>query len=261
MIKRLQEVSRFQTGKMTYLFLLIGTIGILDSFFDVEGERILAYLPLFVPGLFASWYLISIAFMENATTKEFSSRFYFACFAAGIPLIIFQLLIAGILVNIPIFKNLVWDNYYTHAFWQPDIIYQFILVSIIMYFASLFISLFLALLIGLPLIALKNPKILLTGSILTRVEDNDLQRKLLGIVFFSLSSFIFGLIANKVTIAFFNAKELPYGFTEIFDSISTGKISTSELFWLIGWLLIALSAIGIIYAIIRFNHYLNQRED
>lgn len=224
MLKRLKQVYRFPFGMFTYSLLLISLFGIVDSFLDVERTRVFAYIPLLSPAILASAYYVSLVFDKHVTAAEVTSRFYYAFFIIGLPLIFLEFLSTFLLYYYFSWRNLLSTN----GWWEEGLAFMMIISLVIILFVQWLSVLFFSLIIVLPVLAVAKTNVLLQGSILLRIKNKDVQNKLVRIIFIGLSSFISGLILTSI-LGYF------YDFTLFPVLLKQGQISLPLIGWFLGW--------------------------
>lgn len=192
----LAEVRRAYLGPRLLIAIAAFALscwGTLDSYRDADGDRILGAMPLLAPGLLAGWMTLSVVWMRNFSIQTLMARILFAGFVGAVPVIIANTLFLLGTWAVPANRALIHSVRF-HYWWEGSIGIQLVLTGFGGLVGQMCGVLAVALIITLPILSLRNPKVVATGSHLWKVEDSKRRDTLAAYVFCGLGSFILGLI-------------------------------------------------------------------
>lgn len=183
--------------------------GTLDSFHDAGGERLLGAMPFAAPALLTGWMTLSVVWMRTFSLQTLMARILFAGFVGAVPLIIANMLFLVGAWMVPANRALIHGARF-HYWWVDSIGMQVMLTGLGGFIGQLGGVLLVALIITLPILSLRNPKVVATGSHLWKVEDGKHRDTLAAYVFCGLGSFMLGLLLALPT----KGVEDPYSVVE-----------------------------------------------
>lgn len=174
------------------LFLL-SAVGIIDSFIDGEGIRLLGMLPIILPGVMAGVNVLSVIWKNNLKLTEPILNFTFSAFLIALPLIIFNLILLNIIWLFPTSRELL-ESFSRHSWWPGSIILQSLNITLAGYFMQLLGTLMTMLVIVVPVLSITHPSAVTLGSNLEWFNGRGKINWMAVSVYFGLSSFILGFI-------------------------------------------------------------------
>ncbi|MFD2830006.1 hypothetical protein [Corticicoccus populi] len=192
------EFKKIYNKKHLYFLIplfILSAVGIVDSFFDGDGRRMVAFLPFLLPGVVSAVNTLSVLWKKDLGPTEAIFNFTFSAFFISLPLIIFNLIILIIFWLLPFSRELL-ETFDRHAWWRGSIIIQSLNIVLLGYFVQMLGLLIMMLVIVLPVLSIKNPNTVTLGSNL-EFFNNENQRNWRAVcVYFGLSSFIIGFIIS-----------------------------------------------------------------
>lgn len=243
------EVRRLVSGvnlAVLVLAILAGLCGAVDSMTDAGGDRFWGNLTIAAPGVYAGWCMLEPAVRKSTDIRTVLLRMVPACLIAPAFVAIPVGAAVGIAVLFPGVRDLIAaaeaGNGGFHYYWSEGVVSQVLLVPLGGWVVGACIALGVCLIIALPVLSLRSPGTVATGSHIESV--NGAKRD-------STAAFVFcGLGATIAGIVLWvfgdggSILEVPRALGRVADALSSGVVLWDEAAWLGGVLLVVLGLIG-----------------
>lgn len=229
------------------LAIAAGVWGTFTTLADAAGDGFGGNLALAAPGIYAGWCMLEMAWKRGSSIGHVLMRMVTACFIApafvSIPIGIVQ----AIAVAFPIVRQTIAEseaqNGGFHYWWSEGIVAQLFLVPMAGYVIGMCIPLGVVLIIVMPVLSIRAPKIAAAGSHLERVDGRARP---------SATAFVFvGLGATTLGIVLWvfgdgdSILEFPEGVARSLDALSYGDFSM-EVLWPVGVVLVVAGVLSMI---------------
>ncbi|WP_144792473.1 hypothetical protein [Microbacterium paludicola] len=214
----------------------LGVWGVFDSLSDADGDRFWGTLPIIVPGVFAGWCILQMTWRRLDSLIPLLLRFVSACLIAPLFVAVPIGIVQAVAVAFPgvrdeIARSQAANNDF-HYWWAEGIGSQLVLVPFAGYMLGGCIALGVSLIIVFPVISLRAPAVVASGSHLEKVPVG--QRDY-------TAAFVFvGLGATVLGIALWNfgrggsIAEFPEGVARLLEDVSYGYFFWEDTVWLFG---------------------------
>lgn len=229
--------------------VVIAAIGTLDSFADTDGTRVLGALPFIAPGLVSLVHCLLILRRETPTGRDVTIHFLTSAFVVALPVVIVDLLFLIGAWLVPANQALVGSDA-QNAWWPGSVGTQ----SVIMVFGGIFGqiggALIAFILVVLPVIAIRRPRVIAQGGALEKIADTKIGKAaILSLVLGISAAFIGGLM-----VAFTRGLDIgDLGYELSYMGATFGQLGSapiSQMIWAIGLLLTILGLAAIVFTII-----------
>ncbi|WP_406249224.1 hypothetical protein ACI7YT_04190 [Microbacterium sp. M] len=222
------------------LAIVAGVWGVFATLADASGDDFGGNLAVIAPGLYAGWCMLEMAWKRAPSIGHVLMRMLTACFVApafvAIPIGIVQ----AIVVAFPAVRQTIAEsgaqNGGFHYWWSEGVVAQLFLVPMAGYVIGMCIPLGVVLIIVMPVLSIRAPKIAAAGSHLERV-DGPARPSATAFVFVGLGATTLGIVlwvfGDGGSIL-----EFPEGVADSVAALSYGDFSM-EVLWPLGVVLVA----------------------
>ncbi|MGF6822511.1 hypothetical protein M2317_001415 [Microbacterium sp. ZKA21] len=229
------------------LAIVAGVWGVLVTLADASGDGIGGNLAVIAPGLYAGWCMLEMAWKRAPSIGHVLMRMLTACFVAPVFVAIPIGIVQAIAVAFPAVRQTIAEsgaqNGGFHYWWSEGVVAQLFLVPMAGYVIGMCIPLGVVLIIVMPVLSIRAPRIAAAGSHLERVDGRAGP---------SATAFVFvGLGATTLGIVLWvfgdggSILEFPDGVARSLDALSYGDVSL-EVFWPLGVVLVVAGVLSMI---------------
>ena len=217
-----------------------GVWGSFDSMTDADGDRFWGNLTVAAPGIYAGWCMLEIAWARLAHIGTVLLRLVSSCIIAPAFVAVPVALVQAIAIAFPSVRQSIADaeaaNGGFHYWWSEGVVAQLFLVPMAGYVIGMCIPLGVVLIIVMPVLSIRAPKIAAAGSHLERV-DGPARPSATAFVFVGLGATTLGIVlwvfGDGGSIL-----EFPEGVADSVAALSYGDFSM-EVLWPLGVVLVA----------------------
>ena len=219
-----------------------GVWGVFDTLTDAGGDRPWGTLSIVAPGIYAGWCMLEIAWKRLSQVATVLLRMVTSCFVAPLFVAVPVGVVQAIAVAFPGVRQAIDDataaNDDFHYWWSEGLGAQLALVPGAGYVVGMCVPLAVVLIIVMPVISLRAPRIAAEGSHLEKVEPGRRD---------AATAFVFvGLGATTLGIGLWlfgdggSIVEFPEGVARLLSAVPFGYVMWDEAVWLIGVVLVVL---------------------
>lgn len=219
-----------------------GVWGVVDTLTDAGGDRPWGTLSIAAPGIYAGWCVLEMAWKRVSGARPVLVRMFTACLVAPLFVAVPLGVIQAIMIAFPWVRRTVADataaNNGFHYWWSEGIGAQLGLVPGAGYVIGMCVPLGAVLIIVLPVLSLRAPRIAAEGSHLEKVEPGRRDATTaavfvgLGVTTLGIGLWAFGDGGSII--------EFPEDLGRFVEASSYGYVPWDEAVWLIGVVLVVL---------------------
>ncbi|MEV7632106.1 hypothetical protein AB0N64_06850 [Microbacterium sp. NPDC089318] len=235
------------------LAVALGVWGVFDSMTDAGGDRPWGTLSIAAPGIYAGWCMLEMAWKPLSQVGTVLMRLMTACFIAPLFVAVPVGVVQAVAVAFPGVRQTIDDatsaNNGFHYWWSEGIGAQLALVPGAGYVVGVCAPLAVILIIVMPVLSLRAPRIAADGSHLEKVEPGGRE---------SATAFVFvGLGATTLGIGLWvfgdggSIVEFPEGLSRFLQAVSYGHVPWGDAMWLIGVVLVVLGVAAMAWGCLR----------
>lgn len=206
-----------------------GLWGVFDSMTDADGERFAGNLFIAAPGIYAGWCMLEIAWKRLVSVGTVLLRMVSACFIAPAFVAAPVAVVQAIAVAFPGVRQMIADakalNGGFHYFWDEGVGTQLLLLPLGSYAIGMCIPLAVMLIVVLPIVSIRAPRIAGEGSQLTKVEGGKRD---------STTAFVFcglGALVLGIALWVFGDSRSITRFPEDFGRLMQGLTRYGHFYW------------------------------
>jgi hypothetical protein len=233
---------------LVLVLLALNIVGIIDSYYDMNFNRIFGLIPLVTPGILSAVYMLKVLWKKKDNIKEVIRYFNMASFVSGVPLIIMNMIIVIITWMIPRFNSMVEVAGGNNSWLRETLLMQVMTTGLLGLAAQILGAVLVILIIVLPVLSLKNPKMVAEGSNIAEVKG---ARGIMRTTRFLYVGFAMALLGVIMAMMTEGLTGLSHRVTFIISGIQYGYISLSWIIWIIGLLLLLVGAILVLIALFK----------
>lgn len=217
---------------LTGLLFALSCWGTWDSFRDVDGERWWAVVPLAAPAALTIAYLLPALWRPGSSAQALAARFLVTGMAAVVPLVVLNTLFLLVAYAVPANRVAILGNHY---WWDGTLVLQVVTTSLGGWLGGMLGALFVFIVVILPVLALRRPRLIAEGSHLERIASGRRRMTAGAFVFVGLAVVVVGLIVMAVTEGLGGVGDLVRRVGLMIES----GIHLEWAVWVLGWLLFA----------------------
>ena len=230
-----------------------GVWGVFDTLTDASGDRPWGTLSIAAPAVYAGWCMLEMAWKRLSQVGIVLLRLMTACFVAPLFVAVPVGVVQAIAIAFPGVRQAIDDataaNDGFHYWWSEGIGAQVALVPGAGYVVGMCAPLAVMLIIVMPVISLRAPRIAAEGSHLEKVEPGRRD---------AATAFVFvGLGATTLGIGLWafgdggSLVEFPEGVARLLNAASYGYVLWDEAVWLLGVVLVVLGVAAMAWGCVR----------
>ncbi|PKI90310.1 hypothetical protein CW368_11070 [Actinomycetales bacterium SN12] len=230
-----------------------GVWAVFDTLADADGERPWGMLPVAAPAAYAGWCMLEIAWKPLSEIGPVLRRLVTACFVAPLFVAVPVGVVQAIAVAFPGVRQTIDDassaNDGFHYWWSEGIGAQLGLVPVAGYVIGTCAPLAVLLIIVMPVLSLRAPRIAAEGSHLEKVEQG--RRG-------AATAFVFvGLGSMTLGVGFWtfgdggSLVEFPEDLGRFLDAVSHGYVPWDDAVWLVGVVLVVLGVAAMAWGCVQ----------
>ncbi|GAA2886602.1 hypothetical protein [Microbacterium esteraromaticum] len=233
--------------------IVAGVWGVFDTLADAGGDRPWGTLSIAAPAVYAGWCMLEMAWKPLSQVATVLLRLMTACFVAPVFVAVPVGIVQAIAVASPGVRQTIDDatsaNDGFHYWWSEGIGAQLALVPGAGYVVGMCAPLAVMLIIVMPVLSLRAPRIAAEGSHLEKVEPGRRD---------AATAFVFvGLGATTLGIGLWafgdggSIIEFPEGLARFLNAVSYGYVPWDEAMWLAGVVLVVLGVAAMAWGCVR----------
>jgi len=233
--------------------IVAGLWGVFDTLADAGGDRPWGTLSIAAPAVYAGWCMLEMAWKPLSQVGTVLLRLMTACFIAPLFVAVPVGVVQAIAVAFPGVRQMIDDataaNDGFHYWWSEGLAAQLGLVPGAGYVVGMCAPLAVMLIIVMPVISLRAPRIAAEGSHLEKVEPGRRD---------AATAFVFvGLGATTLGIGLWSfgdggsLVEFPEGVGRVVNAGSYGYVLWDEVVWLLGVVLVVLGVAAMAWGCVR----------
>lgn len=230
-----------------------GVWGVFDSLSDAGGDRPWGTLSIAAPAVYAGWCMLEMAWKPLSQVGTVLLRLMTACFVAPLFVAVPVGVVQAIAVAFPRVRQTIDDatsgNNGFHYWWSEGIGAQLGLVPGAGYVVGVCAPLAVMLIIVMPVLSIRAPRIAAKGSHLEKVEPG--RRN-------AATAFVFvGLGATTLGIGLWafgdggSIIDFPEDLGRFLNAVSYGYVRWDEAVWLVGVVLVVLGVAAMAWGCVR----------
>ncbi|MEV7619929.1 hypothetical protein AB0N59_07250 [Microbacterium sp. NPDC089321] len=230
-----------------------GVWGVFDSLADAGGDRPWGTLSIAAPAVYAGWCMLEMAWKPLSQVGTVLLRLMTACFIAPLFVAVPVGVVQAVAVAFPGVRQTIDDatsaNNGFHYWWSEGIGAQLALVPGAGYVVGVCAPLAVILIIVMPVLSLRAPRIAAEGSHLEKVEPGRRE---------SATAFVFvGLGATTLGIGLWvfgdggSIVEFPEGLGRFLNAVSYGYVPWDDAAWLAGVVLVVVGVAAMGWGCVR----------
>lgn len=226
--------------------LAAATWGAFDSMTDAGGDRFWGNLTIAGPGLYAGWCMLEPALRRAADVGSVILRLMSACFIAPGLVAVPVGVVLAVAMIFPGVRDAITSaqaqNGGFHYYWSEGIVSQLLLVPLMGWVIGACIALGVCLVVTLPILSLRAPSVVASGSHIEKVEVTK-RDSTSAFVFCGLGSTVLGSVL-WVAGDGGSIVEFPQGVSRVLATLSQGAFYWDEATWLFGVIFVVLGVLA-----------------